>query len=342
MFTPALKLLKDKYPNSEIDALVMFGGVKDIYSRLPQISNIYYHDFLNKSAFESFKFVMILRKKYNITINVYPSNRKEYNIVNWLLSAKRRAAVKYLHKDFSSFGFLNNLRIPENDSIHNVDTNIKLVESIAGKIVTGELPDLIFPLQQEEMDFATQFLLSYNINKNDIVVGFHPGCSTLKNHIKRRWEPNKFAELGSRLISELNVKILVFGGPEEKKLKEEIVNRVSSENCISVITSNLAESAAVMKRCDLFITNDSSLMHVAAAMKIKVLAIIGPTNKNYISPWQTEHKIISLNLDCAPCFFYSSKPLSCTRDDLKYKCVKELRPEMVFNAAVSFFEKGKN
>jgi len=87
-----------------------------------------------------------------------------------------------------------------------------------------------------------------------------------------------------------------------------------------------------MKRCNLFVTNDSSQMHIAAAMQLKVVAIIGPTNQNYIYPWQTEHKIISLNLDCSPCFFYSPKPLVCTRDDLKFKCIKELTVEMVFTA----------
>ena len=90
-----------------------------------------------------------------------------------------------------------------------------------------------------------------------------------------------------------------------------------------------------MKRCNLFVTNDSSQMHIAAAMQLNVVAIIGPTNKNYIYPWKTEQKIASLNLDCSPCFFYSPKPLICTRDDVKFKCIKELKVEMVYNSAIS-------
>ena len=95
-------------------------------------------------------------------------------------------------------------------------------------------------------------------------------------------------------------------------------------------------SAAVMQNCNLFATNDSSLMHVASALKLKVVAVIGPTNTSYISPWKTEHKIVSLNLDCSPCFFYSPKPLICSRTDVKYKCVRELSAEMVFNEVVNF------
>jgi heptosyltransferase-2 len=73
-------------------------------------------------------------------------------------------------------------------------------------------------------------------------------------------------------------------------------------------------------------------MHVASAMKLKVAAIIGPTNQNYIHPWKTEHRIISLNLECAPCFYYSPRPLICTRTDVKYKCIKELSVEIVYKS----------
>ena len=66
------------------------------------------------------------------------------------------------------------------------------------------------------------FLSSNKINEKDFVVGFHPGCATLKNHIKRRWEPEKFAALGKKLIKEKNAKIFLFGGPEEEELKSSI------------------------------------------------------------------------------------------------------------------------
>ncbi len=58
-----------------------------------------------------------------------------------------------------------------------------------------------------------------------------------------------------------------------------------------------------MKRSNVFITNDSSQTHIAAAVQLKVVAIIGPTNPHYIHPWKTEHKIVTLNLDCAPVSF---------------------------------------
>jgi len=331
MFTPALKLLKKNLPEAQIDALVMIKGAEDIYSSNPNIDRIYYFDFLKEGKLKSLKFVSSLRKKYDASINVYPSNRKEYNIIQYLISAKQRVGVKYLRKNRQNFGFLNNTIVLEDDTVHNVQTNIKLCEALTGKKFDEE-PPLEFYLTGEEDDLSKQFYADHSIKDDELVIGFHPGCATLKNHIKRRWESEKFAELGKKLIKEKNAKILLFGGPDEKKLKENIVSQINSSDSFIVNSGSLRENAAIMKRCNLFVTNDSSQMHIAAAMQLKVVAIIGPTNQNYIYPWQTEHKIISLNLDCSPCFFYSPKPLVCTRDDLKFKCIKELTVEMVFTA----------
>ncbi len=335
MFTPSLKLLKKAYPDSEIHALVMFGAVKDFYERNPNINKVFYFDFLSAGFLKSLKLIFSFRGKYDVSINVYPSNRKEYNVINFLIRAKQRAAVKYLRKDFKNLGFLNNVKILENDSLHNVQTNLKLCEKLTGLSLSHEQP-LEFPLFPSDHDFAESFLNEKSIGKDDLIIGFHPGSATLKNQANRRWEPEKYAELGRRLIKNNNAKILVFGGPEETELKNVIVNQIDQKNAISVLSNNLTESAAIMKRCNVFVTNDSSLMHVASALQLKVVAIIGPTNSNYIHPWKTEHKIVSLNLDCSPCFIYSPRPLICFRDDVKFKCIKELDVQRVYKAVEEF------
>lgn len=335
MFTPSLNLLKETYPSAEIHALVMFKAVKDFYERNENINKVYYFDFLTEGFFKSLKFIFSLRGKYDISINVYPSNRKEYNVINFLLGAKQRAAVEYLRKDFSNLGFLNNLRTLESDSVHNVQSNIRLCEKLTAR-TAKEISSLQFPLTDSDYNFANAFLKEKNIDTQDLVIGFHPGSATLKNQANRRWEPEKFASLGKRLIEKYNAKILLFGGPTEDELKQNIVSQINSPNAISVISHNLTESGAVMKRCNVFVTNDSSLMHIASALQLKVIAIIGPTNTNYIYPWKTSHKIVSLNLDCAPCFIYSPRPLICRRNDVKFKCIKELDVERVYTAVLEF------
>ena len=334
MFTPALKLLRQSLPSAQIDALVMFRGTKEIFQNNPNLNSVIHFDFLKEGMFNSLKFVLGLRKKYDVTINVYPANRKEYNIISFLFGAKKRVAVEYLRMNKQCFGWLNNVTVLENEKTHNVQTNIKLIEKLLN-IKFEEEPAMDIYLSEDDKIYADNFLERNNIKENEFVVGFHPGCATLKNHIKRRWEPEKFAELGAKLIKEKNAKIFLFGGPEEEELKSSINSMINSDNSFIIKTEKFLQSIAVMKRCNLFVTNDSALMHVASALGLKVIAIIGPTNQHYIHPWKTEHKIVSLNLDCAPCFFYSPKPLSCSRTDVKFKCIKELNVGMVYKALES-------
>ncbi len=336
MFTPALKKLKQEFPSSQIDALVMYRGVKEIYERLPEISKIHFWEFLKEGKLKSLIFILKLRKQYDISINVYPSNRKEYNLINYIIGAPKRVAIKYLRKDFQNLGFLNNLRELENDSLHNVEENIRLCELVTNKKFE-DVDELMLILSEEDLKFGKEFLQKNKISENNLVIGFHPGCSTLKNHEKRRWETGKFAELGKKLIENHNAKILIFGGPEEKKLKDDI-KKINRPDIISVNTTSLLHTASIMKRCNIFVTNDSSLMHIASALKLNVVAIIGPTNKNYIHPWKTNYKIASLELECSPCFYYSPKPLTCSRRDVKFKCIKELSVDLVYDKVKEFID----
>ncbi len=339
MFTPALSILKKTLPSSEIDALIMFKGVKDIYERLPEINTIHYFDFLKNSKLDSLKFVMQLRKnEYDAVINVYPSNRKEYNLISLLIGAPKRAGIEYLRSNIKELGFLNNIRVREDDSVHNVEENIKLVEKLTGAKET-DISGLRVILNSEEIEFANQFVSKIKENENQLLIGFHPGCNTLKNHEKRRWEIEKFAELGNKLIEKFDAKILLFGGPDEIDLKMGVINKIKKDSAFSVDTNTFTQTAAIIEKVDLFITNDSSLMHTAAAMKRDVIAIIGPTNKNYIYPWKTNYEIASLELECSPCFFYSPRPLTCSRTDIQFKCIKELNVDTVYNKALQMLQK---
>ncbi len=335
IFSPALKLMLDALPKAEIDILTMLKGVENIYSKNPNINKIHFFDFMNEGYLKSLNYVLGMRGKYDATINIYPANRKEYNIISFLLGARKRAAVNYLRKDFQNFGWLNNVTIKENDSLHNAQTNIKLIEKLLNKKFNEEPPFELY-LNNNDEKAAENFLKENTIPEKDLVIGYHPGTAVLKNQIKRRWEPEKFSELGKRLIKKHNAKIMIFGGPGENDLKENILSMIDSSLVYSVSGLSLTESAALMKRCNVFVTNDSSLMHVASALQLNVVAIIGPTNPNYIHPWKTNHKIVTLNLDCAPCFIYSPRPLTCSRDDVKFKCIKELNVDMVYNEVLKF------
>ena len=105
MFTPSIELLRKSLPDAQIDAMAMFKGVKDMYDRNPDLNNTYYYNFMNEGAVKSFLYLLKFRNKYDVTINVYPANRKEYNLFNFLLGARKRAGVRYLRMDSQNLGF---------------------------------------------------------------------------------------------------------------------------------------------------------------------------------------------------------------------------------------------
>ena len=333
LFTPALRLMRRARPDARIDVLAMFRGVQEMYVRNPHVNNAYYFDFLSEGFFQALKFVGMLRGSYDATINVYPSNRMEYNILNFLVGAKKRAGVRYLRMDGRNLGFLNNVTVEEDDGLHNVRQNIKLCEKLVDARF-GEEPDLEFPLKDSDRNVARAYVEAIHAAATDTIVGFHAGGSVLKNHIHKRWEPEKFSALGKDLIEKHNARILIFGGPEEEPLKKQIGAAIGSSRVHSVDTPDLGQTAAIIERCNVFVSNDSSLMHVASAMKRGVVLVTGPINPTYTKPWNTRHRVVSLGLECSPCFVHSPKPLTCTRTDVQFKCLRELSVEAVYRAVL--------
>ncbi|MDP2036011.1 MAG: glycosyltransferase family 9 protein, partial [Ignavibacteria bacterium] len=128
MFTPALVKLRETMPSAKIDALVMFKGVKDVFEKLPQINQVHLFDFMNARKSDALFYTLSLRKKYDATFSVYPSNRKEYNLMSFLIGAKHRFGIRYLRNDITNFGFLNNVRRDEDDTVHNAEENFRMVE----------------------------------------------------------------------------------------------------------------------------------------------------------------------------------------------------------------------
>jgi heptosyltransferase-2 len=156
---------------------------------------------------------------------------------------------------------------------------------------------------------------------NGTVVGVHAGTSVFKGHAKRRWPGEKFASL---IDSMPDVRFLLFGTAEDLDANSRIISLVKKTGqAVQVSSATVREAAAIFGGLDAFVTNDSGLMHVAAAMETPVAAILGPTNPAYISPWKVRHNIVRTGIPCSPCFYYSPKPLQCSLDG-SFRCLTEL------------------
>lgn len=330
MFSPALRLLKEKLPESEIDMLVMFRSVKDMYSESPFLNEIHYIDFLKQSKLRSLSDVRHLSKNnYDYSINVYPANRLEYNITNAFLGAKKKVAHHYLHSDFIRAEFFNDILINEIKDRHNVLQNLDLIKSIVN--VSDDEAGGLEIFVNDEYRKKTEVWLKENNPENKLLVGFHPGSSILKNHIHKRWDKSKYAELGNRLMKDYNAKILLFGN--EFELNREINTMMDNKGIVSS-THDFMDSISRMQYCRLFVSNDTAFMHSAAALKIPTIGIFGYTNYKELYPWKTKNIVIRKVLNCSPCFYNSPKPAECIFTGAEeFKCIKMIETEEVYKAA---------
>ena len=136
---------------------------------------------------------------------------------------------------------------------------------------------------------AEQTLQDNGVDILKPVIAINPGAT---GGTAKRWFPNRFAELSAKLAEHFGVKVLIFGGPGDNALGEEI-SGLSGNVCVNLAgKTNLAQAFALIERCSLFITNDSGLMHAAAALGINQVAIIGSTNHitNAAIQYQQPHR----------------------------------------------------
>ncbi len=132
-------------------------------------------------------------------------------------------------------------------------------------------------------------------------LGINPGATYGS---AKRWYPERFAEVASKLSDEYD--IVIFGSQAEKEMADEI-EKVLKQNQVKNY-QNLAGKTTIKELIehiaglDLFITNDSGPMHLAAAYQVPTIALFGPTKWDETSPWANEKAtIIRKKLDCSPC-----------------------------------------
>jgi lipopolysaccharide heptosyltransferase II len=174
-------------------------------------------------------------------------------------------------------------------------------------------------------------IAALRLNKFEKVIGICPGSK----HFTKRWQKEKFAEVAVRAAQEYHAKVLLFGGREERNdcefVKEEVARRISDQSVTNFAgTFSLLESAAALEFCDVVITNDSGLMHLAAAKQKKIVAIFGSTVKEFgFAPYGTEAIVIENNsLDCRPCTHIGKNV--CPKEH--FKCLADISVDEVYSA----------
>ncbi|MBN1981710.1 MAG: glycosyltransferase family 9 protein [Chitinivibrionales bacterium] len=327
MTTPALQVLKENRADVHITYFVYSRSNLELLKHNPNIDRLWSYPL--KSAFVFSGLSHILRRitfRFDTCINFYPSNRRAYNLFSLFTGARKRVGHTYSHMNFSQMNWLKNRLIAENTHLHCVEENILLLKFFGISIDHTAIPALKLYLTTQELDAGTKERSRIGAKK---VIGVHAGTNAFKNHAKRRWSPHHFAEC----INELSdYHFILFGAGKESEINQSIQESVVDKKQVTIVADRpLREVAALIGSLDAFISNDSGMMHVAAAMNVPTVALLGPTNPQFIHPWKVRHEIVRLGLPCSPCFYYSPRPLRCRLHN-SFKCMKDMPASMVVEA----------
>lgn len=161
-------------------------------------------------------------------------------------------------------------------------------------------------------------------------VGIHCGASGSAHMQKKRWPLEHWAALLDMIPA--GVSVVCLGGPGEEGDNCRLVDllRVRPPETVRNLAGRLtlAESAGVIRTCRLFISNDSGLMHVAAAVGTPVAAVFGPTLPMKNGPWAPPGacRVLQADVPCGPCYAQERRLFECA-DQV---CLKKLAPEDVY------------
>ena len=156
------------------------------------------------------------------------------------------------------------------------------------------------------------------------LVGLNPGAAYGP---AKRWPAEKFADLARRICKQTNAQVAVFGTKADQEAAGLIRAAVADSSQVLDLTgkTDLATAMAWIDRCTAFVTNDSGLMHVAAALHTPTVAIFGSTDHIATGPFSDNAVIIRHPLDCSPC-----KKTHCPRQH--FQCMESITAEEVFAA----------
>jgi len=221
-------------------------------------------------------------------------------------------------------GFLLNLRVPIRPQIkkeHLIDHYLGLIADAGFKTAGRKLALAISPAEKTT---AKNLLAHKGLTTDGPLVGFNPGAAF---GTAKRWPAERFIELGRRLIDEQGAGVLIFGGPGERELGEQIAAKIGLGSINLSGQTTLRQAMALIGACNLFVTNDSGLMHVAAALDISQVVIIGPTNPIATGPANPASQLVQVAdaCDLSPCL----KP-ECPTDHV---CMTAVTTEQVLAAA---------
>ncbi len=286
----SLKTLKYENPESEI-FLVTKPKLDNIYRDMKEIEKIIVLP--QKITIKNFFAVIKSLSIHKIRTGILLTN----SFSSALLF--RLAGIKYLTgymKDLRSFMLTKKKKLPKRIS-HQQDLYIDLIHFFNGYKSEKRFSNSIF-LSEKQLLNGNELINKMGIDKSKKLIGISPFTAY---GISKEWPQQRFSELIVKLKSSADVEIILFGSPGEKNRLEKLCESTGSKVHIVSEGYSLSDAICIMKRINLFIGNDSGLMHISSALGIPLLGIFGPTLPKKSFPFSKNSEFIYKQIYCSPC-----------------------------------------
>lgn len=265
------------------------------------------------------------REKFDLAILL--TNSFESALVTKLARIPRRIGF---NKDLRGLLLTDPIAVPEwKGRNHEVYYYLSLAAETERRVlgretISGDEPDTRLDVSTERLEQARKFLdgVGVDITKPTIALGVGSTNSRAK-----RWPAERFAALSDRLRNELHANVLIVGSPDETDVAAAVINAASQPIIDLSGKTSLAEVTAILSVCDLFISNDMGLAHVAAATDTKTIVIFGPTDDVTTRPFGENSTVVRHDVECSPCMLRD-----CPID---HRCMTRIPVEQIFNTAIS-------
>lgn len=342
--SPTARLIKKRFPDAQLDFVVSSSFI-EVFRHNPHIDCVIEYNKTLSALRQRSVFAEYMKScglsKYDIIIDL------QNNMRSWALTYGRgkiylRIKKRRLHK-LSLVYFKKALEKPARAipdiylstlsrlGINDDGSGLELWQSSESQL--SDYPpaskNKIGLLTQDQEADRVAFRENNNAKSlNGSVIAMAPGAY----HFTKRWKPERFAELVDMLAEKYNCEIILLGGAKDKEICGFIKERVKSRIFDYSGSTSILETAGTLDKCSMLITNDTGVMHIAAARRIPVVAIFGSTVTDFgFAPYRTKSIIVEADVPCRPCTHIGRS--ECPKGH--FDCMNKISAEMVFRAVES-------
>ena len=323
---PALKALRGLYPQARISMLIV-PRVREMMEGSPYVDELFALDvgwgsrFGIVKMFGNARTLFLLRgRRFDIAINmrtlVSDKSAWEMRLLFAVIGPKVKAG-----RDTEGRGSFFDITVPESDSGDRYEMyyDIEMAKKL-GALDVDERVD--YRVDEESRKKVLRVLEERGVGENDTLVIVNPGGAPAN-----RWPLERFARAINEIYNRTNAKFVITGGAGEAGLALELGENINADAIDLAGKLSVKELSALIERCDLFITNDTGPMYIAAVLRKPLVAIFGPGHITRYDPRKVSDKAVVVynKVECAPC---NRKACNSMR------CLKGIPPDGVVEAAL--------